>query len=327
MKSDRINELVRGFLHGDLPKELQWLFRRWILAPTDREEKEQALYQAWNDLLEKPVTVDYRSRLPVMHRKIEEMEHPVIRPRLGGWRRWVAVAALVALAVVGEYLFLNSWFEHSDSVCLVTARNSKGEFLLPDGTTVWLNGDSRLTYPESFDDRNRRVELDGEAFFRVKHDAEHPFLVDMDVMQVEVLGTEFDARHRLGSRYAETILQSGKIRILAPGLEKEILLSPDERLLFDRQTGCFSVSAVAASDYCSWTAHRLVFANKPLSAILVNLERWYNVRFLHDDSIDLSANLSFQIQYESLEETLRLIERIAPVRYEIRNDVVFLGPK
>lgn len=329
MKSEKIHTLIREFLHGDLPKEIQRLFRCWMVEPTDRTAKDQALFDVWNELLEQPSTGDYRAKLAEANRRIDALERPAARKvRLGVWRRMAAVAALVVLVAGVEYVVLESRFgRHTDSVCLVTARNSKGEFELPDGSRVWLNGNSRLTYPESFDAEHRSVRLDGEAFFRVKHDPQHPFRVDMETMQVEVLGTEFDARHRSGSRYAETILQSGRIRVHIPGLSDPLLLRPDERLLFDRQTGRARVLAVAATDYSSWTANRLVFNNKSLSTILVNLERWYNVRFSYDAAIDLSAKLSFRIEYESLEETLRLIERIAPVRYELHGRKVYLAPK
>ncbi|OUN76083.1 Fe2+-dicitrate sensor protein [Alistipes sp. An54] len=329
MKSEKIHTLIGDFLHGDLPKEIQRLFRRWMVEPTDRKAKDQALLDAWNELLQEPATGDYRAKLAEANRRIDALERPAARKvRLGGWRLAAAVAALVVLVAGIEYVVLESCFgRYTASVCLVTARNSKGEFELPDGSRVWLNGNSRLTFPESFDEEHRSVRLDGEAFFRVKPDPHHPFRVDMETMQVEVLGTEFDARHHKGARYAETILQSGRVRVHIPGLRDPLFLKPDERLLLDGRTGRVSVSPVAATDYSSWTSNRLVFTNKSLSSILVNLERWYNVRFSYDSTIDLSAKLSFQIEYESLEETLRLIERIAPVRYKLHGQTVSLEPK
>ena len=263
----------------------------------------------------------------LIHRRIDLLDRAGKRGRFISLRRFAAAAALLALVVCGEYLFLRSRYERTPSVCLVTAQGSKGEFTLPDGTRVWLNGDSRLSYPETFDAEARRVRLDGEAFFQVRHDASHPFVVDMEVMQVEVLGTEFDARHRTGTRYAETVLRSGSVRVLTPDRKSPVLLRPDERVLFDTQTGRIAVSEVSAGDYCSWTARRLVFTNKSLSAILVNLERWYGVHFHSEGDIDLSAKLSFHIEYESLEEAMRLISRIAPIRYDIRGEMVFLAPE
>ena len=327
MKTDKINRLVRDFLHGDMPEEIQRRFRRWMTAPADRETKDAALFQAWKELLARPAERDYRHKLPDIHHRIDMLDRAGKKTRFISLRRFAAAAALLALVVCGEYLFLRSRYERTPSVCLVTAQGSKGEFTLPDGTRVWLNGDSRLSYPETFDAGIRRVRLDGEAFFQVRHDASHPFVVDMEVMQVEVLGTEFDARHRAGTRYAETILQSGSVRVLTPDRKSPILLRPDERILFDTQTGRIAVSEVSACDYCSWTSRRLVFTNKSLSAILVNLERWYGVHFHSEGNIDLSAKLSFHIEYESLEEAMRLISRIAPIRYDIRGGTVFLAPE
>ena len=205
MKTDKINRLVRDFLHGDMPEEIQRRFRRWMTAPADRETKDAALFQAWKELLARPAERDYRHKLPDIHHRIDMLDRAGKKSRFISLRRFAAAAALLALVVCGEYLFLRSRYERAPSVCLVTARGSKSEFTLPDGTRVWLNGDSRLSYPETFDAGIRRVRLDGEAFFQVRHDASHPFVVDMEVMQVEVLGTEFDARHRLGSNRAASV--------------------------------------------------------------------------------------------------------------------------
>ena len=222
MKTDKINRLVRDFLHGDMPEEIQRRFRRWMTAPADRETKDAALFQAWTELLARPAESDYRHKLTDIHRRIDLLDRAGKRGRFISLRRFAAAAALLALVVCGEYLFLRSRYERTPSVCLVTAQGSKGEFTLPDGTRVWLNGDSRLSYPETFDAEARRVWLDGEAFFQVRHDASHPFVVDMEVMQVEVLGTEFDARHRTGTRYAETVLRSGSVRVLTPDRKSPI---------------------------------------------------------------------------------------------------------
>ncbi|MFR0765044.1 MAG: FecR domain-containing protein [Alistipes communis] len=166
MKTDKINRLVRDFLHGDMPEEIQRRFRRWMTAPADRETKDAALFQAWKELLARPAERDYRHKLPDIHHRIDMLDRAGKKSRFISLRRFAAAAALLALVVCGEYLFLRSRYERAPSVCLVTARGSKSEFTLPDGTRVWLNGDSRLSYPETFDAGIRRVRLDGEAFFR-----------------------------------------------------------------------------------------------------------------------------------------------------------------
>ena len=323
----KINALIQEFLGRELPQRIQYRFRAWMLAESDRKAKNDALLKAWNDRIAQPDEKDFRHKLPEIHRRIDALErHDIHRSR----RRWLlripAAAAMLALLIGGEYLLLRGKYTDAQSVCLITAQGSKGEFLLPDGTRVWLNGDSRLSYPRTFGN-DRKVELDGEAFFDVAHDASKPFIVNMEVMQVKVLGTEFDARHRSGDRYAETILKSGSVQVFAPGLKKNVTLQPNERIQLDTRCGKIALCDVSVDDYCNWMARRMTFANKPLSAILINLERWYNVEFRLTADIDLSEKLSFQVEFESLDETMHLISRIASVNYSIRGDEVFLAPK
>ena len=116
------------------------------------------------------------------------------------------------------------------------------------------------------------------------------------------------------------------IGISAEGLKKPLPMQADQRLVFDTETGKIRISTVSADDYCSWTADHLVFANKPLSEILVNLENWYNVRFRYEKDTDLSEKLSFHLKYEPLEETMHILSRIARIEYEIRGNEVFLVP-
>ena len=100
------------------------------------------------ELLARPAERDYRHKLPDIHHRIDMLDRAGKKSRFISLRRFAAAAALLALVVCGEYLFLRSRYERAPSVCLVTARGSKSEFTLPDGTRVWLNGDSRLSYPE-----------------------------------------------------------------------------------------------------------------------------------------------------------------------------------
>ena len=134
MKTDKINRLVRDFLHGDMPEEIQRRFRRWMTAPADRETKDAALFQAWKELLARPAERDYRHKLPDIHHRIDMLDRAGKKSRFISLRRFAAAAALLALVVCGEYLFLRSRYERAPSVCLVTARGSKSEFTLPDGT-------------------------------------------------------------------------------------------------------------------------------------------------------------------------------------------------
>ena len=99
MKTDKINRLVRDFLHGDMPEEIQRRFRRWMTAPADRETKDAALFQAWKELLARPAERDYRHKLPDIHHRIDMLDRAGKKSRFISLRRFAAAAALLALVI------------------------------------------------------------------------------------------------------------------------------------------------------------------------------------------------------------------------------------
>ena len=102
MKTDKINRLVRDFLHGDMPEEIQRRFRRWMTAPADRETKDAALFEAWKELLARPAERDYRHKLPDIHHRIDMLDRAGKKSRFISLRRFAAAAALLALVVCGD---------------------------------------------------------------------------------------------------------------------------------------------------------------------------------------------------------------------------------
>ena len=252
MERRQIRELIGRFLHNDVPGELQTQFRRWMLQPGDGDEKEAALREEWTAVVESPAAADRSEELQRLRHTIRMREAQQRRSRIFRRIRYAAAAAAVLLFAVGEYYYVRSASAVPAEIRLLTARGSKGEFQLPDGTKVWLNASSRLTYPETFDRRERRVTLEGEAYFEVARNTSHPFVVDMNRMEIEVLGTTFDARYERASGIAETTLNSGSICVRTSRSQQSVRLRPDERLVFNETTGSMIIEQVNASNYNSW---------------------------------------------------------------------------
>ena len=108
------------------------------------------------------------------------------------WRNVAAAAAVVLLAAGTNYVVVKDYLRTKIETNIVTSAHDKGEYVLPDGTHIWLNAGSVLRYYGDLTGRRRVVELDGEGFFKVRHDADRPFILQMEDMNIEVLGTEFD---------------------------------------------------------------------------------------------------------------------------------------
>ncbi len=307
-----IRKIIHTYLFHPMPERVQEQFRAWALDREHAREKEEALREEWDRLNPAEVfTVDERSYRRKLERLHREMRVTPKARLITLSRRAAAVAAVVVVMLMGVEFFVVKHLAADSTTWLVTAENSKGRFTLPDGSTVWLNADSRLAYGADFaENGHRRVRLDGEAFFDVKRDTLAPFEVTMGELQVRVLGTRFMASHIDDFGIEEVTLQSGSVEVEHLHSQERIRLAPDQNCTFDASTGLMSVRRVAAGNYCSWTGDSIVFENRTLEEIVINLEHWYNIRIRIETDVDPSVRLSFTLRPETLDETLRIIESL-----------------
>ena len=185
--------------------------------------------------------------------------------------KYTSIAACIALLCVSSFFVWDNFRSKPLSYLEMTAlAGSKVHVLLSDSTEVWLNGDSWIRYPESFDDKNRSVELIGEAFFKVTKDQHRPFHVNMDGMSVQVLGTEFNVLAQKQSDVIETTLLEGSVALYKnsnKSLVPDRILVPGEQAVYSRQSGEIEVQSVQTSFYTSWVTGDYVFENSTFGQI------------------------------------------------------------
>lgn len=312
-----IKTILHSFTRHETSEQVRQKFRRWIMEPEDRKTKDEVLRELWDEAQAPYSSVDEKG----WQRLSAEIAAQNRRSRMRLWKRAALGAAAVVVAglFLSQYLLLSDRIERAEcnrTLCYVTSQESKGEFMLPDGTSVWLNGNSRLTLSERFDGAQRRVKLEGEGFFDVSRNPERPFIVEIGRRQIEVLGTAFDVKSYAHLDYQEVVLVRGLIHIHSAG-GRSVRLEPNDRYVACTQGTEESVTQVDASDYSHWMDRLLIFDNKPLGNILVSLERWYNMEFDVACNVNLSAHLSFNVKYESVDEILRAVSLIIPIRYNI----------
>lgn len=146
---------------------------------------------------------------------------------------------------------------------------------LSDGTKVWLNAQSEITFPTQFTGDVRTVELKGEAFFEVESDPRHPFVVNTGQMSVRVLGTSFNIMTYSDEPTTETTLISGSLKVLKNGVET--VLRPGMQARFDKTSNTMTTRTVYAEGYAAWARNMFVFFNEPIESICRKLARWYDV--------------------------------------------------
>jgi transmembrane sensor len=191
---------------------------------------------------------------------------------------------------------------------------SRVSFNLPDGTAGWLNSGSSLAYSLPFSN-NRKVALDGEAWFDVTHNEKNPFEISAGNSKVKVLGTSFNVSAYRGAHYIEVVLQQGKVEFYPDNLSQKVTMTPSQKLVLN--DGKINLTITDPSKYKAWTDGKLVFRGDDMAEVAGRIERWYNVKVILADQ-DLKK-FSFRATFEddSLEEVLRLLSLTSPIGYKI----------
>ena len=188
-----------------------------------------------------------------------------------------------------------------------------GEFkiVLSDGTTVWLNAASRLRYPASFGSGERIVELNGEAYFEVRHDARQPFKVKVGEMILEDLGTSFNVNSYRDEGAVKTTLVEGLVKVMSGGSFK--MLKPgQEALVSDGNIAIVDADTEAAT---GWRRNEFVFHRTPMATVLKSLERWYGIEIHNKNSNDNHLIATFKRDVP-LTRMLYYLEKTGDVHFE-----------
>jgi len=195
-------------------------------------------------------------------------------------------------------------------------RGQRTELILPDGSKVWLNAQSKISFPEKFIGRYRIIQLEGEAYFDVVRNPKKPFIVQTKEVDIEVLGTSFNVKSYSEDEIVKTTLISGKVRVkhVDPKTEKVLsaVLSPNHQAIYLKNDKRFVLNQVEAQKYILWKDGIISFDNEPFTNVVKTLERWYDIDFEVDSDLKHKYNYTITITEESLEDVLALIKKTTP---------------
>lgn len=239
--------------------------------------------------------------------KLKKEETPVVLRQFRlRYLKFMGVAASILLVLSAVWFFIYQNKENTvENNIVATQKGSKSSITLPDGSKVWINSDTRLTYPKSFGETNREVNLEGEAYFDVVKDKEHPFIVHTKTMDVRVLGTAFNVRAYQGEASTQTTLLRGAVEVyLKKEKDRKISLKPNEKIVVqnnyqEKQAGNFNGNVIpeislsklkrqmqdSTATETQWMNNKLVFDQETLSEIIPALERWYNVKITLNNKV------------------------------------------
>ncbi|WP_270575971.1 FecR domain-containing protein [Bacteroides cellulosilyticus] len=206
---------------------------------------------------------------------------------------------------------------------LSTPRGMDFRVVLADGTTVWLNAESRLTYPSRFTGGERRVKLEGEAYFAVAKDKDKPFIVETDRMQTRVLGTEFNLQSYGGTASHLTLIH-GSVEVKSDRGGDAVRVKPGEDACLEAD-GTFSLKEIDTDVYVYWKEGYFFFDDTPLGDIMQHIGRWYNVGVVFETPDVMPLRMHYFCEraagVEAAVEQLNLMQK---VKARIKNGVIYI---
>ena len=281
------------------------------------------------------------------------------------FKKWIWAGGAAAILVLGLWL-VNISSKNNISPKKATSpqqsevmarRGTRSKIILPDGTQVWLNADSKITYQSSFNNELREVELDGEAFFDVVKDAKRPFVVHTSGIDIRVLGTAFNVKSYQQESTIETTLLRGMIEVTTRDDSKtpKVFLHPHEKLVFNKRDSELTLSGRddlkptsnitpvhdarmtvspvilkpdSAMVETSWVYNKLIFEGENFKEVALKMERWYNVKINFSDEQLFKYRFKGTFQNESIHDALAAMKLTAKFDYRIDgNDVEILRSK
>lgn len=276
----------------------------------------------WFDRLEEQKRIDVDRHWKSLSLRLKRDR---FRVRLWNFTRTCAAILLLPVLLLSGWLY-RQWEQLKsqpiEQIEVQSAYGTVSKILLPDGSEVWLNSGSRLQYPQRFTGDVRHVKLVGEAYFKVRSDAEHPFdVVTPDGMQVRAYGTEFAIQDYAEDSCSTATLASGNIHVSQQGLDSGMDLQPGEQFFFVKQrqeAGLRQVDLLVAT---AWKDGKIVFRRTPMEEVARQLSRHFNVDIRLVGKEVRAYSYSGTFVAESISEILGLLEMSAPIRCEVSQPV------
>jgi transmembrane sensor len=245
---------------------------------------------------------------------------------------------------------------------LIVPVGSRSNLILTDGTSVWLNAGSRLSYSKNFGENDRTVNLEGEGYFQVERESKYPFTVIASEVEVTALGTSFNIKSYPDEDIIQTTLVSGSINVNRIGqrnTDKGLTMEPNQQLTYYRETSKLSVSSVndvkdihnkAGQEetqritdgnlprailsrgvnpemFTSWKDNRLILDDEPFESIAIKLERRFGTTIIIKDEDIRKRRFKGSFDEITMEQALTALQFVSPFEYFIENDTIYISSK
>lgn len=329
--NDHIDDLIIQLLCGELDESSLQELRAWIDHSPENASYFRERQEIWFSSVEAPQLEKYNGK--ELYAAFLQHTAKTGGNRRGSFlyrqRRWLGYAAML-LVVATMTFFAYQRGEHHvrkafADIQVEAPSGSRTKALLPDGTVVWLNSRSKLTYSQGYGLNDRKVTIDGEGYFEVQHNKDLPFSVNSKALRVSVLGTKFSFRDYPDDTEAEVMLEEGSVKLdNLVGADRPQLMTPGQKVVLDKKTGTMTTTACDVNTISLWSQGMIVFNDASLDEIAKRIERSYNVTvYIQDGTIrKYRFNGDFVRQEQSLKEVLDALADTGRLHYRLQGRTV-----
>ena len=361
-------EQIIKYLTGDSTEAERLFINRWLSEKEENKvffDETEFLWRA-TGIVQEVSEDDKKDDWDNILERIEKKnEKPVVRSREILYK-FLRIAALFLLAysfTCATFYFLNRRPDPENLAYnrIITEKGQKSKIILSDGTKVWLNSETELKYPATFNEKQREVFLEGEAFFEVqKKNGKVPFLVKTTDIDIKVLGTSFNVMAYSGEESVETTVVEGSVSVIRKGLkqsqDQSVILKPNQKVTLlkkgsqvilteietDKPTLVKSRGSAQAKSptekeqvlisskvdielHTAWKEDRLIFRSETLENIAYKLERWYDVKIhIQDEALKTSRYTGEFAHKETLTQVLEILNLTTPINYTLKQNDVYV---
>lgn len=296
---------------------------RWLDDSNDNKKVYQDLSNIWQ------ITGSFPDRFKPDRPKAWQKIHQHINSQK---RKYFLLQRIGQIAAALILVFFSIWtgtkFDHlkqrNQYTEVFSPAGQKTRIVLPDSSIVLLNGNSQIRYNRNFNEDNRKVELKGEGYFDIRKDLSRQFIVSTSQLDVKVFGTSFNVKAYEDDQDVEVGLKNGKIGIDRD--EKELVqLTPGQVANFDKKERKIEVGKMDINLVSAWTREEMVFQEDSLEEVIKYMERWYGVDIKVAPELLDGERLTFKVKTESLNELLKLINILKPIKYHIDGKQVVIS--
>jgi len=331
-----LDQKIANHLSGNSTQKDEQDIKSWINESSKNKNHYLELKKFWQERSADIKLINHENKKWDIWRTYQDKkdhQSPTNRWNLTNVVFW-SVAAVIILILVPTFLLKLNTTQNIESIELPVNRllvksnppGQKSQFQLPDGSKVWLNAESTLSYNEYFSDSMRLLSLDGEAFFEVKRDTIRPFYVEMDGLRVRVLGTEFNVNAYKENPDIVVALVKGSVKLSIGNLDKEeVMLSPGYAISYlkgidTHETIKLSDNPLFSKKYISWKEGVIAFDGQNFDEFIKEIKRWYAVDVTVKGTPPENWQIRASFENEYLNNILDAISFNKDFSYELNNE-------